>query len=116
MSEWTLDQVAHTATIRERNIRLGRARNAPMSITETRVALVAFEIGISDRQFEAFYYVNRKGAKKRHFNTEAFAEKYGIDIRWLRRGELSGHPRGLCKKSRKTTRRRPVQPQEGGAA
>jgi hypothetical protein len=81
---------------------------------ETRVALVAFERAISDRQLEQFYFVNRKGAKKRWFNTPAFAKKYDVDIHWLWDGDLCGHPRGLtCKPTRKG--HQPAQPQ-GGAA
>jgi hypothetical protein len=82
-----------------------QAREAPRATTETRVAWVAYERGITDRQLEQFYYVNRKGAKQRHFNTEAFAKKYGVDTQWLWHGELIGHPRGLRKQPSKTNRR-----------
>jgi hypothetical protein len=74
---------------------LRQAKNAPPATMETRIALVAFERGISDRQLEQFYFVNRKGAKKRHFNHEAFAKAYDVDIRWIWEGELCRHPRGL---------------------
>jgi hypothetical protein len=98
-----------------RLIRIRQARHhAPKATLETRVALVAFERGISDRQLEQFY-VNRKGAKKRRFDHHAFAKKYDISLDWLWEGDLCGHPRGLRKQPRKTTRR-PVQPQEDGAA
>jgi hypothetical protein len=86
-----------------------------MAIAETRVALVAFERGISDRQLEQFYYVNRKGSKRRHFNYEGFAKKYDVDIKWIWEGELFRHPRGLRKQPRRTSRRL-AQSQEGGAA
>ena len=60
---------------------------------------VAFELGLSERQLEQFYYVDRKGAKKRFFKHEAFAEKYGINIRWIWDGDLCGHPRDMRKKT-----------------
>jgi hypothetical protein len=84
--------------------------------TETRIALVAFERGLSDRQLEQFYFVNRKGAKKRHFDTEAFAKKYDVDIRWIWDGELCKHPRGLARKQPSKTNRRSAQPQRVDAA
>src|SRR5258705_2732353 len=73
--------------------RLCQARNAPPATTETRIALVAFERGIPDRELEQFYFVNRKGAKKRHFDHQAFAKKYDVDIHWIWEGDLSKHPR-----------------------
>jgi hypothetical protein len=60
-----------------------------------RIALVAFERGLSDRELEQFYYVNRKGAKKRYFDHDAFAKKYGVSVDWIRDGDLCEHPRGL---------------------
>jgi hypothetical protein len=39
--------------------------------------------------------VNRKGAKTRRFDHRAFAEKYGVDIHWIFRGDLCAHPRDL---------------------
>jgi hypothetical protein len=104
----TLRSEEHRRLIR---IRQARDCRAP---TETRIALVAFEFGISDRQLELFYYVNRKGAKKRHFDTDAFAKKYGVDIHWLWEGDLRGHPRGLTREAPRKNGRRPAQP--GGDA
>src|ERR1019366_8512465 len=57
--------------------------NAPRASSESRVALVAFERGISAKELERFYYVNRKGSKTRYFDHHAFAEKYGVDIHWI---------------------------------
>jgi hypothetical protein len=82
---------------------------------ETRIALVAFERGLSEHQLDQFYFINRKGGKKRHFDHEAFAKKYGIDIHWLWEGDLRGHPRGLTRKPTPKGGRRPAQP-EGDAA
>jgi hypothetical protein len=83
--------------------------------TETRVALVAFERGISAKELERFYYVNRKGSKKRYFDNYAFAEKYGVSVHWLWEGDLCEHPRGLTRQRTRKSSRRPAQPQ-GGAA
>ena len=60
------------------------------------MALVAIERGISTKQLEQFYYVSRKGAKKRHFNHRAFAEKYDISIDWIYNGFICEHPRGAA--------------------
>jgi hypothetical protein len=116
MSEWTAEEIAKMAERRRRLVRFGQAQHAPKSTIDTRIALVAFELGLSDRQLEQFYFVNRKGSTKRHFNREAFAKKYGIDIHWIWDGNLCGHPRGLVRKQSRKTTRRAVQPQEGGAA
>jgi hypothetical protein len=45
---------------------------------------------------EQFYYVNRKGATKRHFDYHAsFAKEYGVSESWIFEGFLPEHPRGL---------------------
>jgi hypothetical protein len=74
---------------------LAQARNAPRSNTETRIALVSQQLGLSDADLEPFFYVRRKGSKKRYFNQEAFAQNYGISIRWLWDGSLREYPRHL---------------------
>jgi hypothetical protein len=81
-----------------------QARNAPEATDDTRIALVAHQLGLSSRDLESFYYVNRKGSKKRYFDDKAFAEKYGISVDWLRDGYLPAHPRNLepIKKVRRT--------------
>jgi hypothetical protein len=81
---------------------LSQARNAPSSTEETRVALVSQELGLSDADLEPFYFTNRKGAKKRFFNHEAFAQKYGVDVHWLWEGSLREHPRHLKPPARRT--------------
>jgi hypothetical protein len=80
-----------------------QAWKAPKATDDTRVALVAHQLGLSDQDLEQFYYVNRKGASKRHFAYSKFAEKYGISVDWLRHGYLPAHPRHL--KPLKTVRR-----------
>jgi hypothetical protein len=94
-ADWTPEELAEYKAAHLRCTRLCQARNATRATTETRIALVAFERGISESEMEQFYFVNRKGAKKRHFNHEAFAKKYDVDIRWIWEGELCRHPRGL---------------------
>ena len=83
-----------------RCVRLCQARQAPRATTETRIALVAFERGISESEMEQFYFVRRKGTKNRHFDYHAFAKKYGVDIHWLWEGDLCAHPRGLTRQQR----------------
>jgi hypothetical protein len=116
MKGWTPAELAEYKTAHLRRTRLCQARNAPPASLERRVALVAFERGLTDRQLEQFYYVNRKGAKKRHFDTKAFAEKYGVDVHWLWDGDLCAHPRGLTRKQTPKGGRWHDQPQGGDAA
>jgi hypothetical protein len=114
-ADWTPEELARISAAHLRCVRLCQARQAPRATTETRIALAAFERGISDRQLEQFYFVNRKGAKKRHFDCEAFAKKYGVDIHWLWEGDLCAHPRGLTREQTRNGSGRRIQPQ-GGAA
>lgn len=67
---------------------------------ESRIALVATELGLSAAEIDAFYYVNRAGAKRR-FDFQKFAIEYGISRDWLFDGLLPQHPRGLQRKSRR---------------
>ena len=115
MKQWTPEELAEISALHLRCVRLCQARHAPPATTETRIALVAFERGISESEMEQFYFVNRKGAKKRHFDTEAFAKKYGVDIHWLWEGDLCKHPRGLTREQTRNGSGRRIQPQ-GGAA
>jgi hypothetical protein len=115
MKQWTPEELAEISALHLRCVRLCQARHAPPATTETRIALVAFERGISESEMEQFYFVNRKGAKKRHFNHEAFAKKYGVDIHWLWEGDLCAHPRGLTREQTRNGSGRRIQPQ-GGAA
>ena len=72
---------------------LSQAMKAPRSTSETRIALVSQQLGLSDADLEPFYYVNRKGSKKRYFDYEAFAQKYDVNVHWLWDGSLREHPR-----------------------
>jgi hypothetical protein len=111
-----VEREAIRTLLSEDHKRLGRIRRARpcKATTETRVALVAFERGISDRQLEQFYFVNRKGAKTRHFDVSAFAKKYDVHIHWLWEGDLRGHPRRMTRKPTRKGSRQPPQP--GGDA
>ena len=81
-SDWSEEDLARISAAQLRFTRLNQARRS-RSTTETRVALVAIERGISTKQLARFYYVKRKGGKTRYFDYRAFAEKYGVDKqRW----------------------------------
>jgi phage gp16-like protein len=75
-----------------------QALDAPKANSATRVTLVASELGRSEEDLEGFFYVNREGAKKRHFDYHAFAKKYGVATDWIFDGFLSEHPRSLKRK------------------
>jgi hypothetical protein len=106
--------LARLSASRLRSARLRQAQQS-RSTPETRVALVAIERGISTKQLERFYYVSRKGAKKRYFDHRAFAEKYDVSIDWIYNGFICEHPRGLTRQRTRKSDGRPAQPQ-GGAA
>src|SRR5205814_433531 len=57
------EDFARLSATRLRFARLRRAQKGTKSNEDTRVALVAFERGITNKELEQFYYVNRKGAK-----------------------------------------------------
>ena len=95
MTDWSVEDLTRLSAARLRFARLRQAQHGSKSTTEMRIALVAFERGLSDRELEQFYYVNRKGAKKRYFDHDAFAKKYGVSVDWIRDGDLCEHPRGL---------------------
>jgi hypothetical protein len=86
-----------------------QAWKAPKATDDTRVALVAHQLGLSEQDLEPFYYVRRKGASKRYFHYEKFAETYRISIDWLHHGYLPAHPRHLkpIKKPRRAKRAQP---------
>jgi hypothetical protein len=62
-----------------------QALNAPKAVAETRVILVASQLGLSEEEIDRFYFVRRKGTKNRHFDYQAFAKKYGVSIGCIRR-------------------------------
>ena len=93
-SDWSVEDLARLSVAHLRFTRLRQARQSRAD-PEARVALVAIERGISTQQLERFYYVKRKGAKKRYFDHRAFAEKYDISIDWIFAGFICEHPRGL---------------------
>jgi len=97
----------HLAKSTEFRTDCSRARNAPPATEVTRVALVSQQLGLSDADLETFYYVNRKGSKKRFFDHARFANEYGISLDWLYHGFLPEHPRHLkpLKKGRRSKNR-----------
>jgi hypothetical protein len=110
MSDLSAEAVATLQS--ELHRRLGRIRRARpcRATTETRVALVAFERGLTERQLEQFYFVNRKGSKSAGSTTAPSPEKYDINIHWLWDGDLCGHPRGMTRKQPRKNSRPPAQP------
>jgi hypothetical protein len=92
-SDWSEEDLARISAARLRFTRLSQARQS-RSTPEARVALVAFERGISTKQLGRFYFVKRKGGKNRYFDYRAFAEKYDISIDWIFAGFICEHPRG----------------------
>jgi hypothetical protein len=68
-------------------VRLSRARKAPKSTLEARLALFIAEQGITDAELKPFYKVRRKGARPR-FDYHDFAERYEIEHDWLWSGSL----------------------------
>jgi hypothetical protein len=115
MSEWTLEELAKLQATRLRRIRLCQARNAPPATTETRIALVAFELGLSDSKLEQFYFVNRKGAKTplRHRSLrEKIWRRYPLNLGWR-----TVRPPSRAGAQADSEGNRPIwSAQEGGAA
>ena len=111
MTDWSVEDLSRVSAARLRFARLRQARQGSKSTSDSRVALVAFERGISAKELERFYYVNRKGSKTRYFDHHAFAEKYGVDIHWIWDGALCEHPRGLTRQRTRKNSRPRTQPQ-----
>ncbi|MDB5610267.1 MAG: hypothetical protein JWP25_7167 [Bradyrhizobium sp.] len=65
-------------------------RKAPKPSLKTRVALIAHQRGITEKQLEKFN-VGCRGGKR--FDYVAFAEKQKISLDWLIDGTLALHPR-----------------------
>jgi hypothetical protein len=91
--DWSEEDLARLSVAQLRFTRLNQARQS-RSTSESRVALVAFERGISTKQLARFYYVKRKGGKTRYFDYRGFAEKYDISIDWIFAGFICEHPHG----------------------
>ena len=90
MTDWSAEDLAGIAKTRERYVRLRKAQRAPRSPCENRIALVAHERGLTERDLEKF----RKG-RGRRFDYHAFAYQHGISLDWLFTGDLKIHPRRL---------------------
>lgn len=72
-----------------------QAWHAPKATKESRLALVAYQLGLPKADLKPFDFLRRKGSKTIHFDYDRFAEKYGISIDWLWHGYLPEHPRNL---------------------
>jgi hypothetical protein len=76
-----------------RGIRIRRAENGAWATTETRVALIVSERGLTKKQLAKYWVRRRKNCKPR-FDYWAFAKAQDISTDWLFDGDLQGHPRG----------------------
>jgi hypothetical protein len=75
MNDWSVEDLARLSATRLRFARLRQAQRGPKSTAETRIALVAFEHGLSDSELEQFYFVNRKGRQEAPFRRARIRKK-----------------------------------------
>jgi hypothetical protein len=67
--------------------RKAAAEQAPKANIETRLALIAAERGISEKQLEEF---RSRRANSKKFDYFAFADKHHVSLDWLLDGDLKG--------------------------
>jgi len=79
----------------DRGIRIRRANDGAWSTTETRVALVVAERGLTGKQMAKYWVRRRKNCKPR-FDYWAFAKAQDISTDWLFEGDIRAHPRGAA--------------------
>jgi hypothetical protein len=79
----------------DRGIRIRRAENGAWATTETRVALIVAERGLTEKQLAKYWVSWRKGSKPR-FDYGAFAEAQDISTDWIFDGDIRAHPRGTA--------------------
>jgi hypothetical protein len=89
----------------DRGARIRKAQEGARATTETRVALIVAERGLTAKQLAKFWVRRRKNSKPR-FDHWAFAEAHGISPDWLFEGDIRSYPRG--------TAPRPHQPRRDG--
>jgi hypothetical protein len=82
----------------DRGIRIRKAEDGAWSTTETRVALIVAERGLTEKQL-AKYWVRRRKNCKPWFDHWRFAEDQGISPDWLFEGDIRSHPRGKAVQS-----------------
>jgi hypothetical protein len=79
----------------DRGIRIRKAQDGARATTETRIALIVAERGLTEKQL-AKYWVSRRKNGKLWFDDWRFAEDQGISPDWLFEGDLRSHPRGTA--------------------
>jgi hypothetical protein len=93
----------------ERLVRIRMARNTPKATTETRVALIVAERGLTEKQVAKYFVRRRKNCKPR-FDYQRFAKAQNISTDWLFDGDLRSHPRDAGRPREK----RPRHPSANG--
>jgi hypothetical protein len=79
----------------DRGIRIRQTQEGARATTETRVALIVAERGLTEKQLAKFYVSRRKNSKPR-FDYWAFAKAQDISTDWLFEGDIRAHPRGTA--------------------
>jgi hypothetical protein len=82
----------------DRGIRIRKAEKGARATTETRVALIVAERGLTKKQMAKFWVRRRKNCQPR-FDHWRFAEDQGISPDWLFEGDIRSHPRGKAVQS-----------------
>jgi hypothetical protein len=77
-----------------RGIRIRQTQEGARATMETRVALIAAERGLTEKQL-AKYWVSRRKNSKPRFDHWRFAEDQGISPDWLFEGDIRSYPRHL---------------------
>jgi hypothetical protein len=75
-----------------RGMRIRKAGKGAMATTETRMALIVAERGLTQKQLAKFWVRRRKNCKAR-FDYWAFAKAQDISTGWLFDGDIRLYPR-----------------------
>jgi hypothetical protein len=86
-----------------RGIRIRRAKKGAKATTETRVALIVAERGLTEKQL-AKYWVRRRKNCKPLFDHWAFAKAQDISTDWLFHGDIRSYPRGIAPRPHQSRR------------
>jgi hypothetical protein len=87
----------------DRGIRIRKTEEGARATTETRVALIVAERGLTEKQL-AKYWVSRRKNSKLWFDHWRFAEDQGISPDWLFEGDIRAHPRGTAPRPHRSRR------------
>jgi hypothetical protein len=79
----------------DRGIRIRKAEKGARATTETRVALIVAERGLTKKQMAKFWVRRRKNCKPR-FDHWAFAKAQDVSTDWLFHGDIRAYPRGTA--------------------